>query len=745
MDKNRKILTEFHPVIEKETVFRLLNCYPDSPAYEDMDEAYGEILEEMEGLCHPGGVLAFGTVPAKYTDEKREQEAVYVLATVGNLMSEYSTRAFAEGEYVKGMLADAMADAALFSLEGDIQRELREACSVRKKGVKRRLEAPHDIPMEIQMEALRQTDGERLLGLGISDGYMFRPVKTSCHIYLLTDEADVFRVQHNCRKCPNKTCMMRHVEPLTIRVIREDGGRELTFSMTEGTLLEALNRELRGIPSPCGGRGSCGKCRVQVIEGELPPGKEDRRVFSENELAQGWRLACQAVPDENLTIRVGWNTETEMEVLDKFSQDEPSGEREEQCCGRSGGGRSGREEGLGFAVDIGTTTLAIQMISLGDGTCLQTDTGLNPQRAYGADVISRIKVATEGKGEILRRLILDALQEGMERLCRECGAAWEEVRKVAVAGNTTMIHLLMGYPCDGLGSVPFTPYEIGTIGILGKELFPKLPETAETVIYPGISAFVGADIVSGLCALHMAAEEPVSMLIDLGTNGEMALGNRDRLIVTSTAAGPAFEGGNITWGTGSIPGAVCSASIRDGRMEIRTIQDQPPAGICGTGVIEITAELVSQNLVDETGLLDERWFETGYPVAENPQGETICLYQKDIREIQLAKAAVRAGVETLLETYGIRAEDVNRVYIAGGFGYRLDYEKAIALGMLPQEFRGKIRAVGNSSLKGVAELLLSESCLREAKEMASRAQEIDLASNPVFQEAYMEAMLFPEE
>ncbi len=739
MDKNRKVLTEFHPVIEKKEVFRLLNCYPDSPAYEDMEEAYDELLGKMKELCSPRGVLAFGTIPAKYTEDNKEREAVHVLVTVGNKMSEYSTQAFAEGEYVKGMMADAMADAALFSLEKDIQRELKAACSARKKGVKRRLEAPHDIPMEIQLEVLNQTDGRNLLGLDISEGYMYHPVKTACHIYVLTDEVNVFKAQHNCRKCKNYTCMMRNVEPLKIRVLREDDTEAFTMTVMEGTLLEALNQQTAGIPSPCGGRGTCGKCRIQVVEGSLPAGREDRNVFSEKELAEGWRLACQAVPDEELTIRIGWRTETDMDVLSEFCPKEdtqPAGEKKKS---------ESLEDGFGFAIDIGTTTLAIQLIDLETGECRKTYTGLNPQRTCGADVISRIKASVEGKGPLLKELIREALHTGMEQLCRDCAVPWEAGRKVVIAGNTTMIHLLMGYPCDGLGSVPFTPYEIGTIRLSGKELFPELAENAETVIYPGISAFVGADIVSGLCALHIGTEEPVSMLIDLGTNGEMALGNKDRLLVTSTAAGPAFEGGNITWGTGSIPGAVCNARMKDGKMEIRTIQDQPPAGICGTGVIELVSELVSEELVDETGRLEDPWFETGYPVAVSPGGETISLFQKDIREIQLAKAAVRAGVETLLRTYGIRAEDVQRVYIAGGFGYKLDYEKAVAIGMLPQGFHEKIQAVGNSSLKGAADLLLSEAYLGEAEETAEKAQEVDLAANPVFQEAYMEAMCFLDE
>ena len=214
--------------------------------------------------------------------------------------------------------------------------------------------------------------------------------------------------------------------------------------------------------------------------------------------------------------------------------------------------------------------------------------------------------------------------------------------------------------------------------------------------------------------------------------------------MTSTAAGPAFEGGNITWGTGSIPGVVCGGHLENGKLYIRTIQGQPPVGICGTGVVELTAELMRNEEMDETGRLEDDWFETGFPIAKNSHGEQICLTQKDIREIQLAKAAVRGGIETLLGRYGITAEQVEQVFVAGGFGYRLDYEKAMEIGMFPKEFSGKIQAVGNSSLRGAVRLLCDPDRMKEAVDTAALAEEIDLSSDAVFQEAYMDAMFYGE-
>lgn len=741
--KQIRLLKEFHPKIEKEMVFRQINCYPDSPVYEEMEDAFEDMLEEMYGLCKPRGIMALGKIPACYDPQKegKERDAIYILATVGQEISDCSTKGFEEGDYVRGMLADAMADAALFSLEDDIQRELREACSFWKLGVKRRLEAPHDLPMQIQKEALLQTHAEEFLGMELSEGYMFRPLKTSCQIYMTTTDENVFKSQHNCRKCPNLTCGLRNVQPLKIQVVNGDDTESKEISYMTGTLLEALHSQLDGVQAPCGGRGSCGKCRIQVLEGELPVKPEDEKTFSAEELKAGWRLSCQAEPEEDLTIRLGWGSESGIEVMAGFRVEnhvkEHDGEEESKAEGKSGK--------YGFAVDIGTTTLAIQLISLEDGKCLDTYTGLNSQRAYGADVIARIQAAINGKGAELKERICQELWNGMEHLRGKYAFSWEVIEKVVIAGNTTMIHLLMGYPCEGLGSMPFKPYEIGAIEVNGTELFPQMGGQVLIQIYPGFSTFVGADIVAGVCALHMGKGEEVNMLIDLGTNGEMALGNGEKLLVTSTAAGPAFEGGNITWGTGSVPGAVCNVRLKDGKLEVKTIQNKPAVGICGTGVIELVSELVKNEEVDETGRLEDEWFENGYPVAVNPQGEQIALVQKDIREIQLAKAAVRAGIETLLERYGISAEDVHQVYVAGGFGYQLDYEKAMEIGMFPKEFAGKVQAVGNSSLHGAVELLIHPERMKEAVEATKLAEEIGLSADPVFQEAYMDAMFFEAE
>ena len=367
---------------------------------------------------------------------------------------------------------------------------------------------------------------------------------------------------------------------------------------------------------------------------------------------------------------------------------------------------------------------------------------INSQRAYGSDVISRIQASTEGKKEELQKCIREDLKKGLDQLVRENNIALTEIERIIISGNTTMVHLLMGYDCAGLGVFPFTPVNIQLIRGNANEILGVQGLDTKVEILPGISTYVGGDIVSGLYACDFDRKDEVCLLIDLGTNGEMAIGNKDKILVTSTAAGPAFEGGNITWGTGSIPGAICTVRIEDEKAVVGTIKDQSPVGICGTGVVETAAELLKEELIDETGRLEEEYFDEGYPLAETSDGKKILFTQKDMREIQLAKAAIRAGAETLAYHYGVVKNDIARIYVAGGFGYKLDVKKAIAIGMIPEEFEGRIEAVGNSSLKGAEKFLIETDGQTRVQNIVKLSEEISLSTDKVFNEAYMDAMFF---
>ncbi len=520
----------------------------------------------------------------------------------------------------------------------------------------------------------------------------------------------------------------------------------LTISCEENeSILAAYQRQVDYVTAVCGGRGICGKCKIKVIEGSLPVTEADLKCFSEEELRQGYRLSCKAIPKMDCKIEICFVNEDSFVILESFE-----GKKDDYSQNNV---KDESENLFGIAIDIGTTTLAAQLVKIPDGKVLATASSMNHQRAFGADVISRIEASVSGKGNVLRKLIQKDLQKITERLLDKPGVSAGNIESVIISGNTTMEHLLMEYSCNTLGRYPFEPVNIDVIEgsfseVIGKEYFNNQENIPKSRVYllPGISTYVGGDIVSGLYAYKFHQENSVNLFIDLGTNGEMAIGNQNRLLVTSTAAGPAFEGGNISCGTGSISGAICHVKINEDKKPIiKTIQGQTPIGICGTGVLEITAELLKTELLDETGLLDEVYFETGYPIAVAEDGKEICFTQKDVREIQLAKAAVRAGVETLIKQYGVSYADINKVYLAGGMGFQMDHEAAVEIGMLPKELREKICVVGNSSLAGAVCTLRDGLWKENMKKLINLSKEVQLSNDAEFNEFYMKYIMFGEE
>lgn len=725
-------IDDLEPKSELQSVLKAIDCYEDSPVYEEMKEEYEEICDEVREMAEPVGILGFGMLPGKLATEEYKEgtPVVYAVISIGRRIEQQSTKAFQEGDYVRGMLCDAIADELLFSMEDRLIQKLEEVCGEHKKGILKRLEAPHDISMEAQKAAWEYLKLEKRFGIGISSGFMFDPVKTSCQIFVLTEDEQIFQARHDCRNCSNLTCKRRNIPETAVEVRTGEKIQKIRVNHQE-SLLEALIREGYYMSAPCGGKGRCGKCRVRLLTGNARISSEDRKFFTDKEIKEGWRLSCRIYPEMDLAIAFSSNDESKFEILgDEREYRAEAGEK---------------EAGYEAAIDLGTTTIAIELLGKTSGKRLHTVTCINSQRAYGADVISRIQASVEGKKEELQKTIRQDLLKGLRKLTKEAGITLREIQKISIAGNTTMGHLLMGYDCSSLGVYPFTPVNIDFIRGGFEAILGSRESDAEVVILPGISTYVGGDIVSGIIDCGIAEKDGISLLVDLGTNGEMALGNRERILVTSTAAGPAFEGGNITWGTGSIAGAICSVEIHGKDVKVKTIQDQPPLGICGTGVVEAVSEMVKEEFIDETGLMDAGFFDDGFPLSKTASGQEIVLTAKDVREIQLAKAAIRAGAETLILRYGISKEQVSNVYLAGGFGYKLNKEKAVAIGMLPEEFLGKIEAVGNTSLQGAALYLSAEEQEEKIRRIIGISSEVDLSKDKKFNEFYMDHMMFGED
>lgn len=453
-----------------------------------------------------------------------------------------------------------------------------------------------------------------------------------------------------------------------------------------GELLTAL---LPGLSAPCGGKGRCGKCRVKARGALSPLTEAEKAALSEQEIRGGIRLACQA------------HALGEVEV--EFERD--SGEVLLRAREKNMAVDPGRS-GMGCAIDVGTTTLAVYQVDLATGKILGTKSAMNPQRRFGADVISRIQSAMHG--EDLTTPIRNALGEMAGNAC-----AW------TVVGNPAMMQLLCGLPVDGLGRAPFTPAYRAAI------------EQNSAYVGPLISGFVGADAVSAALFAGLDRGNTTRLLLDVGTNGEMLLAHQGNIGACAAAAGPAFEGAHITCGMGGALGAIRRAKrLPDGNWQIATVGDGAPRGLCGSGLIDAMAELVSAEIIDETGRLEADAYLT----------PDVYLTQQDVREVQLAKGAIAAGIELLMQEMGVA--EIDECYLAGGFGSAIDPQSALAIGLLPEQLRGKIVPIGNAAGMGAVEMLLSQSARDRAQAIAAHAHYIELSELAGFQDAFVEHMLF---
>ena len=482
-------------------------------------------------------------------------------------------------------------------------------------------------------------------------------------------------------------------------VIWQDGVcRKVNFE--EPTLVQTLLTQA-GCPvdQPCGGRGSCGKCAVTIKGCVSAP--------NEAEKSAGTRLSCQAVMVGDGEVRLPDTQKNDIQLSGKESWQASSG------------------EGYGAAVDIGTTTLALKLYDLSQGKCLASVAAMNPQRGIAADVMGRIGAALAGQGELLRQQIHNAIQDLLTKACHQAGLAQEAVGKLVVTGNTTMLYLLTGRSPEPLSHAPF----------LADCLFDMDATLWDCPVYlpPCMNAFVGADITCAVLASGITRQPDTALLCDIGTNGELALWKEGHLFVTSTAAGPAFEGAGISCGCGSIPGAIDRVWLENGIVKAHTLQEQPAVGVCGSGLIDAIAAFLQRSDIDETGACEE---------DSLPLQDGIALLPRDVRAVQLAKAAIAAGIQTLLDSAGVSMGEVSRLYIAGGFGSHLNVDSAAAIGLIPPELASRVEIIGNAALSGAAAMLLDGQYRQTGRQVAALSSHVNLGGNPKFNENYIEHMLF---
>jgi uncharacterized 2Fe-2S/4Fe-4S cluster protein (DUF4445 family) len=498
-------------------------------------------------------------------------------------------------------------------------------------------------------------------------------------------------------------------------------GRDGFCEAGEGeSLLDILKRWGVSMDAPCGGHQRCGKCRVRVLSGSFTgKGSPDSAGSPPSGIFEnGWVQACAVYPASDLFLA-------------------PPGRETFPVSGSPGpeGKRIGR---AGLALDIGTTTVCLRMLNLDTGEAADTLSTLNDQRIYGADVMSRIGVARDGKtGELFSRI--NTQVAGLLSLFIKKWKA-EKVEQLSVAGNATMLHLFVNADPSAMGAIPFTPVFLEARTLPGSDL--SLP--VETVkLLPSISAFVGADITAGIAVTGMTEQNKTSLLVDIGTNGEMALFHRGKLFCCSTAAGPAFEGAGISCGTGSIAGAINRVSRHEGKLVVSVIDDSGteavPAGLCGSGLVDAIAIMLEEGVVDETGAFTDEDAES-FPIAEG-----IAITRADVRQFQLAKSAILSGIKILCKTAGLEPSAVEQVYIAGGLGFHISMDSAVRTGLLPSCFRDRASVCGNTSLEGASRCLTDPRFFSLCTGIAAMGSTVELAADPAFMDEFTENMLFPEE
>jgi len=471
-----------------------------------------------------------------------------------------------------------------------------------------------------------------------------------------------------------------------------------------GAALASVLPEL-GIEFPCGGTDLCGGCRVRVLEGSLPITEPDRLVLSANELADGWRLACQAHADTPLVLECGqWR----MDILTDNSSLSGMGKR-----------------GLGIAIDLGTTTIAAQMIDLATGNVLGVETALNPQASFGSDVMSRIRAVLLGAD--LTKVVRFALRQMITKLA---GGREEEIVEVILVGNTVMHHLFCGLDVEPLSRAPFNSSHLGAQSFRPRELGWPLPPGCGIRFQRCLGGFVGSDILAGILAVGIARGEDLLALVDLGTNGEIAIGNRNGIVCASTAAGPAFEAGSIRMGMRASTGAISRVWLDHGEIRATVIGDVEARGICGSGLVDaVAAGLVSGEILSSGRIANRTKL---FPVMA-----PVVLYQADIRELQLAKAAIASGFRLLLKRLGANTNTLKSIYLAGAFGNYVQAESAIGIGLIEAPIE-RIHASGNTALRGAKILLLSD-----GGPTLPKIEHVSLAADPGFQDEFADCIAFP--
>lgn len=489
-----------------------------------------------------------------------------------------------------------------------------------------------------------------------------------------------------------------------------------TFEAEEGTsVMDFLRARVPSFSFPCGGNHTCGKCAV-TIEGKVSArSAAEKKLFRDERV----RLACDTLILGDCGITVS-DTEDMRIQTDGDNEIHP--------------GVPLFSEGYGAALDIGTTTMAAYLYDINGGEPMAAIGEENRQRKYGADVMTRIAYDNEDPDHALRDMVREQAAEMFGKLAIKAGIRRDQISSAVITGNTTMLHLLAGLSVRSIGRAPFTPDSY--FGEWGEFALPGWP-SLKCYLPSCVSGYVGADITCGLLAADILNNNKVQLFIDVGTNGEMVLKTTRGLTCCSTAAGPAFEGCGISRGSGAVPGAVSHVSLNRGNISFDVIGNAPAKSVCGSGLLDAAAVALDLGMIDHKGHLT-----AAAPNGISLFGETVIINQRDIRELQLAKGAIRAGVETLLHYAGMTAEDVDEVLLCGGFGSQLNPYSAERIGMLPAGHAGKTRVLGNAAAAGAAKILLNAEDAEKVRTLSKKMECKELSADRYFMKRFIECINF---
>jgi len=608
-------------------------------------------------------------------------------------------------------------------------------------------------------------------------------------------------------------------------------GKVYAYQVERGkNLLEFLRENLYDVTTPCGGKGTCGKCRIKV-EGYVKEASEkEKKLLKAAGKTNGYRLACYNVVEDDIEIFLedfnreasivteGVENKTELSPLIvkkniKVKSPDLSYQKSDQervieaytsaseialsSCrldslellrsipelirtedsvtvieheGQITGVEKGNTENriYGIAIDIGTTTIAAYLYDLKTGNRISVHSTLNPQRKYGADVLSRIEYTnnSEENQNEMHDLIIDCINKIIGTFERNNGISSEDIYLMVFAGNTTMMHFLMNLQAKYIAVSPFIPVTTKMQKIKPAELNININRSGLVIVFPCVSAYIGADTVAAILSSNMNNSDETCLLIDIGTNGEIVLGNKDWMYSCSTAAGPAFEGANIQYGVGGIKGAIDKINFAE-KLEYHTIGSEKAIGICGSGIVDAIAGMLDKGIIDETGrIVDKSEYEqenhtlindymdrlvqldgmNAFIIARKEDtaiNNDILITQKDVRELQNAKAAIAAGIKILIKQAGINPSDIKKVYLAGGFGNYININSAFKIGLLPSELAfEKVVSIGNAAGAGAIQGLLSKHNLSEAELIKNKVKYIELSALADFVDEYVNCMFF---